>query len=121
MTEANKRKKWQEIVAAINACGVALRTADTFSQTGGSPAGDSQTVCDLAKAVWAPAGYSKTVCDGANTVSAPEGDFQTVFEGARRQSLRPAGHLQQTPRQSATLPDSHSDRRGTCSRLPDSL
>ncbi|KAH3784788.1 hypothetical protein DPMN_162859 [Dreissena polymorpha] len=29
VTEANKRKKWQEIVAAINACGVALRTANT--------------------------------------------------------------------------------------------
>ncbi|KAH3833469.1 hypothetical protein DPMN_106779 [Dreissena polymorpha] len=29
VTEANKRKKWQEIVADINACGVALRTEDT--------------------------------------------------------------------------------------------
>ncbi|KAH3700750.1 hypothetical protein DPMN_129594 [Dreissena polymorpha] len=29
VTEANKRKKWQEIVAAINACRVSLRTADT--------------------------------------------------------------------------------------------
>ncbi|KAH3709190.1 hypothetical protein DPMN_068652 [Dreissena polymorpha] len=29
VTEANKRKKRQEIVAAINACGVTLRTADT--------------------------------------------------------------------------------------------
>ncbi|KAH3702763.1 hypothetical protein DPMN_077789 [Dreissena polymorpha] len=29
VTEANKRKKWQEIVSAINACGVALRTVDT--------------------------------------------------------------------------------------------
>ncbi|KAH3754976.1 hypothetical protein DPMN_189657 [Dreissena polymorpha] len=29
VTVANKRKKWQEIVAAINACGLALKTADT--------------------------------------------------------------------------------------------
>ncbi|KAH3715308.1 hypothetical protein DPMN_058014 [Dreissena polymorpha] len=28
VTEANKRKKWQEIVAAINACVVALRPLD---------------------------------------------------------------------------------------------
>ncbi|KAH3826650.1 hypothetical protein DPMN_128559 [Dreissena polymorpha] len=60
------------------------------------------------------------VCDGANTVSAPAGDFQTVF-GDARQSLRPMGSLKQTPRQSSTLPDSLSDRRGTCRRLPDSL
>ncbi|KAH3810854.1 hypothetical protein DPMN_139252 [Dreissena polymorpha] len=57
---------------------------------------------------------------GANTVSALAGDFHTVFDGAR-QSLRPAGNLQQTPRHSATLPDSLSDRRGTCRRLPESL
>ncbi|KAH3820205.1 hypothetical protein DPMN_121949 [Dreissena polymorpha] len=44
------------------------------------------------------------VCYGANNVSAPAGDFQTVFYGAR-QSLRPAGSLMQTPRQSATLPE----------------
>ncbi|KAH3852159.1 hypothetical protein DPMN_094658 [Dreissena polymorpha] len=53
------------------------------------------------------------VCYGANTVSSPAGDFYTVFDGAR-QSLRPAGNLKQNPRQSATLPDSVSDRRGTC-------
>ncbi|KAH3823775.1 hypothetical protein DPMN_125597 [Dreissena polymorpha] len=36
VTEANKRKKWQEIVAAINACGVALRTADTCKKSYGT-------------------------------------------------------------------------------------
>ncbi|KAH3738457.1 hypothetical protein DPMN_045091 [Dreissena polymorpha] len=35
VTEANKRKKWQDIVAAINACGVALRTADTCNKATG--------------------------------------------------------------------------------------
>ncbi|KAH3891869.1 hypothetical protein DPMN_015979 [Dreissena polymorpha] len=36
VTEANKRKKWQEIVAAINACWVALRTADTCKKSYGT-------------------------------------------------------------------------------------
>ncbi|KAH3840445.1 hypothetical protein DPMN_113894 [Dreissena polymorpha] len=35
VTEANTRKKWQEIVAAINACGLALRTADTCKKATG--------------------------------------------------------------------------------------
>ncbi|KAH3805048.1 hypothetical protein DPMN_133345 [Dreissena polymorpha] len=30
VTEANKRKKWHEIVTAINAYGVAFMTADTY-------------------------------------------------------------------------------------------
>ncbi|KAH3729200.1 hypothetical protein DPMN_055166 [Dreissena polymorpha] len=60
------------------------------------------------------------VCYGANTVSSPAGDFHTVFDGAR-QSLRPAGNFKQNPRQSATLPDSLSEWRGTCRRLPDNL
>ncbi|KAH3754965.1 hypothetical protein DPMN_189646 [Dreissena polymorpha] len=34
VTVANKRKKWQEIVAAINACGLALKTADTCKKKG---------------------------------------------------------------------------------------
>ncbi|KAH3728638.1 hypothetical protein DPMN_054597 [Dreissena polymorpha] len=87
-----------------------LQWCKTVSQTGGSSVGDSQTVCDGAKTVWDPAVYSKSVCDGANTVSAPAGDFQTVFDVTRR-SLRPEGHLQETPRQSVTVPDSLSLRR----------
>ncbi|KAH3826646.1 hypothetical protein DPMN_128555 [Dreissena polymorpha] len=77
-------------------------------------------ICYGANTVSAPARYSKTVCDGVNTVLASAGDFQTVFVVAR-QSPRPTGHLQQTPRQSARLPDSLSDRKGTCRRLRDSL
>ncbi|KAH3855633.1 hypothetical protein DPMN_098203 [Dreissena polymorpha] len=84
------------------------RLPDIF-QTGGSPIGDPQTVCGGAKTVWAPAGYSKTVCDGANTTDrrlsyisetggAPAEDPQTVCD-VTRQSLRPEGHLLETPRQ----------------------
>ncbi|KAH3844671.1 hypothetical protein DPMN_086931 [Dreissena polymorpha] len=74
-----------------------LRRCQTVSQTGGAHAGDSQTVCD--------------VLDGAKTILAPAGDPDTVYDGARK-SLRPAMHLQETPRLSATV------RKP---RLPDSL
>ncbi|KAH3720764.1 hypothetical protein DPMN_063668 [Dreissena polymorpha] len=105
VTEANKPKKWQDILAVINACGVGLRTADTYSlrrcqdridtcrrlpdslrrcktpsQTGGAPAGDTQTVCNGTKTVWVPALDFHTICDGA------------------RQSLRQKGFLQDPPR-----------------------
>ncbi|KAH3707568.1 hypothetical protein DPMN_066978 [Dreissena polymorpha] len=71
-------------------------------------------------------GSHKRVWDGAKTALTAAGDSQTVCDGAR-QSSRPAEHQQMTPRQSATVPrpssatvpDSLSDRRGTCRRLPD--
>ncbi|KAH3691311.1 hypothetical protein DPMN_192362 [Dreissena polymorpha] len=40
------------------------RRSQTVFQMVGTPAGDSQTVCDGAKTVWAPAKGSKTVFDG---------------------------------------------------------
>ncbi|KAH3826420.1 hypothetical protein DPMN_128325 [Dreissena polymorpha] len=63
-----------------------LHLQRTVSQTGGAPANDTQTVCD-----------------GAKTVCVPALDFHTVCDGAR-QSLRQAGHPQETPKQSVTVP-----------------
>ncbi|KAH3704042.1 hypothetical protein DPMN_079097 [Dreissena polymorpha] len=66
-----------------------------------------------AKTVWSPAGYSKTVCDGANACRG----LSEVFDGAR-QSLRPDRHLQETPRQSATV---LRRCKNTYRRFPDCL
>ncbi|KAH3866160.1 hypothetical protein DPMN_029216 [Dreissena polymorpha] len=78
--------------AGTNPTNAIIQLREIF-QTGGSPEDDTQTVCD-----------------GAKTVCVPALDFHTVCDGAR-QSLRQAGHLQETPRQSVTLRGSLQDRR----------
>ncbi|KAH3754964.1 hypothetical protein DPMN_189656 [Dreissena polymorpha] len=57
-----------------------------------TPAGDSQTVFEVARQFSRPADH-QTVCD------------------VIKQSLRPEGHLQETPRQSVTVSDNLSLRR----------
>ncbi|XP_052280750.1 uncharacterized protein LOC127878271 [Dreissena polymorpha] len=48
---------------------------------------------------WTPAGDSKTVCNGAK-------HFNRRHPKSARQSARPSGHLNETPRQSETVPES---------------
>ncbi|KAH3823785.1 hypothetical protein DPMN_125607 [Dreissena polymorpha] len=86
------------------------------SETVRAPSGESQTVCDGAKTDRRRAGYLKMVCYGANTVSSPAGVPQAGLAHARDPNTlyyvqRPSGQLQETPRQSVTVPDSLSIRR----------
>ncbi|KAH3854443.1 hypothetical protein DPMN_096985 [Dreissena polymorpha] len=94
-----------------------FQTVPDGPQTVGAPAGDSQTVCDGGKSVWAPAVDSHTVPDNipdrrGTSWRLPDGfrrcqDRQCTCrrhpDGARN-SPKPSGNLQETLRQSATMP-----------------
>ncbi|KAH3691324.1 hypothetical protein DPMN_192375 [Dreissena polymorpha] len=100
------------------------RRYQRVSQTVGAPAGDSQTVCDGAKTVWAPSGGSKTVFfDGVRDCLAllhtnwesPE-IAQTVM--ARR---RMYGSLLHVPRWSGRLSSTIADSLGVSCRCHSGL
>ncbi|KAH3852236.1 hypothetical protein DPMN_094737 [Dreissena polymorpha] len=80
---------------------MALRTADTCKKATGNKEECIRLTTDCLQ------GNSHTVCDGARQSSRQAGHIQeTPRQSATvpRQFLRPAWHLQETPRKSATVP-----------------
>ncbi|KAH3854687.1 hypothetical protein DPMN_097235 [Dreissena polymorpha] len=141
MRLTNIIRRYQDRVGTCRRLTENLRRCPTVRQTGGAPAGDSQTACNGAtslpdrlcscrrlpvrlRSCQDRLGTYRRLPDGLlrcqDRLGTHARDSKTVCDGAR-QSPRPAEPQQETPRQFATVPDCLQDRRGTCSRLPDSV